>query len=121
MKKKKVVLVIVATIAVIFLAYESVMHIMYKTCPTCEGEGMAYVACKKCSGGYIDCPRCYATGKITCSSCGGYGRIKCKICLGSGGDRCYTVMAKDANDVTCAGAQAPVPMVGGVSSAKVEE
>ncbi len=30
-------------------------------------------------------------------------------------------MAKDANDVTCAGAQAPVPMVGGVSSAKVEE
>ena len=46
MKKKKVVWVIVATIAVIFLAYESVMHIMYKTCPTCEGEGMAYVACK---------------------------------------------------------------------------
>ena len=33
----------------------------------------------------------------------------------------YTVMAKDANDVTCAGAQAPVPMVGVVSSAKVEE
>ena len=30
-------------------------------------------------------------------------------------------MAKDANDVTCAGAQALVPMVGGVSSAKVEE
>ncbi len=30
-------------------------------------------------------------------------------------------MAKDANDVTCAGAQAPVPMVGVVSSAKVEE
>lgn len=29
MKKKKVVLVIVETIAVIFLAYESVMHIMY--------------------------------------------------------------------------------------------
>lgn len=29
MKKKKVVLVIVATIAVIFLAYESVMHMSY--------------------------------------------------------------------------------------------
>ena len=33
----------------------------------------------------------------------------------------YTVMEKDANDVTCAGAQATVPMVGVVSSAKVEE
>lgn len=121
MKKKKVVLVIVATIAVIFLAYESVMHIMYKTCPTCEGEGMAYVACKKCSGGYIDCPRCYATGKITCSSCGGNGRIKCKICLGSGGDRCIYCNGEGCKRCDMCWGSGTGTDGGGVSSAKEEE
>lgn len=79
------------TIIIIYLAD----HMYYMTCPTCNGEGEAWVKCDHCDGEeYVMCDYCDGVQIVTCKACGGEGGERCFHCQGTGGKECISCQGK---------------------------
>lgn len=94
-KKSKFYIVLCSLVTVLAIIIICVVdHVYYMTCPTCNGEGEAYITCSKCNGEkYVECDRCYGRGRVRCSDCDGRGGERCGMCSGTGvaldGRQCF--------------------------------